>query len=187
MALEANRVEPAGFGQIVIATTPLCNEAKWITECPTVLTKLEAQNATSGSRVAVEGTTNIFLVDLATGEATFVATATYNPLTGSWPMSWPLVADEKFVIWTESFCGEPRGLTRIYDRATGEITELNVSDWLVLSDGRLGFGVQGATAVIDPVTLEYLAVLPELSGVSWSPDLRYAAVGQALGRAGVCD
>ena len=187
MALEANRVEPAGFGHIVIATTPLCNEAKWITECPTLLTKLEAQNATTGSRVAVGGTTNIFLVDLATGEATFVATATYNPLTGSWPMSWPLVADENYVIWTESYCGEPRGLTRIYDRATGQITELNVSDWLTLSDGRLGFGEQGATSVIDPVTLEYLAVLPELSGVSWSPDLKYAAVGQALGRAGVCE
>jgi hypothetical protein len=87
----------------------------------------------------------------------------------------------------ESYCGEPRGLTRIYDRATGQITELNASDWLTLSDGRLGLGEQGATTIIDPATLEYVAVLPELSGVSWSPDLRYAAVGQALGRVGVCE
>ena len=186
LAFEANKVEPAGPAEIVIATTPLCNEANWITDCPDVLAKLEAQNANTGTNVAAEGTTNIFLVDLTTGDATFVATATFNPVTGLWPMNWPLVANENFVAWTESYCGAPRGLTRIYDRATGKIAELSSSEWLVLANGRLGLGEQGATAAIDPATLEYVAVLPELSGVTWSPDLRYGAVGQGFGRGGVC-
>lgn len=187
LAFEANKVEPAGPAEIVIATTPLCNEANWITDCPEVLTKLEAQNANPGANVAVEGTTNIFLVNLLTGDATFVATTAYNAATGRWPMNWPLVANEHYVAWTESYCGEPRGVTRIYDRATGQITELSTSEWLVLADDRLGLGEQGATAILDPATLEYLSVLPELSGVSWSPDLRYAAVGQGFSRGGVCE
>jgi hypothetical protein len=154
-------------------------------ECYEVLANLEAQNPAPG-QIAVAGTTNIFLVNLTTGDATFVATATYNAATGRWPMSWPLVANEHYVAWTESYCGEPRGATRLFDRATGQIAELNSGDWLALADGRLGLGEQGATAVIDPATLQYLTVLPELAGVNWSRDLRYAAVGQGFGRAGVC-
>jgi hypothetical protein len=30
-------------------------------------------------------------------------------------------------------------------------------------------------------------VLPEKSGVSWSSDLHFAAVGQAIGRGSVCN
>jgi hypothetical protein len=187
LALEANKVEPAGPNHIVIATTPVCREANWITDCPAVLSKLEAQNANPDTQPSVEGTTNIFLVDMTTGDATFVATATYNAVTGRWPMNWPLAADENRVVWTESYCGNPRGLTRVFDRATGQISELNAGEWLVLSNGRLGFGELGGTAVIDPVTLGYVAVLPELSGVSWSPSLRYAAVGQGFSRGGVCE
>ena len=187
LAFQANKVEPAGPAEIVIATTPLCSEAGQLRDCHDVLANLEAQNPSPSGQAAVEGTTNIFLVDLTTGDATFVATATYNAATGRWPMNWPLVANKDYVAWTESYCGEPRGATRIYDRATGEITELNTSEWLVLADGRLGLGEQGATAVIDPATLEYLAVLPELAGVSWSRDLDYAAVGQGFGRGSVCD
>ncbi len=187
MAFEANKVAPAGHNEVVMATTPVCYEASWITDCYDVLSKLEAQSSSSGGQVAVEGTTNIFLVDLTTGDATFVATATYNASTGLWPMNWPLVANKDFVAWTESYCGDPKGVTRIYNRATGEITELDRGDWLVLADGRLGLGEQGATAIIDPGTLAYLAVLPELSGVSWSSDLRYAAVGQGFGRGSVCE
>lgn len=186
LAFEANAVQPAGPGEIVIATTPLCNEANWITDCPEVLSKLEAQAGAQGAPAAVQGTTNIFIVNLTTGEATFVATASFNARTGAWPMKWPLVANADFVAWTESYCGEPRGLTRIYNRATGQITELNVSEWLYLADGRLGIGENGATAIIDPLTFEYTAVLPELSGPTWSKDLRYAAVGQSFGRGSVC-
>jgi hypothetical protein len=184
-AFQANKVEPAGPDEIVIATTPLCAEAGLLKECYEVLANLEAQNPAPG-QIAVAGTTNIFLVNLTTGDATFVATATYNAATGRWPMSWPLVANEHYVAWTESYCGEPRGATRLFDRATGQIAELNSGDWLALADGRLGLGEQGATAVIDPATLQYLTVLPELAGVNWSRDLRYAAVGQGFGRAGVC-
>ena len=187
LAFEAIAVQPAGPNEIVIATTPLCNEANWIAECTLVLSKLEAQSGAQGGLAAVEGTTNIFIVDLSTGDSTFVATATYNARTGLWPMSWPLAANANFVVWTESYCGEPRGLTRVFDRATDQITELNASEWVYLAEGRLGVGENGATAIIDPATFEYRAVLPELSGVVWSSDLRYAAVGQNFGRGGVCE
>jgi hypothetical protein len=184
-AFQANKVEPAGPDEVVIATTPLCSEAGQIKDCFEVLANLEAQNPAPGA-AAVQGTTNIFLVNLTTGDATFVATASYNAQTGRWPMSWPLVANSQYVAWTESYCGEPRGLTRIFDRATGQISELNTTAWLTLAEGRLGLGEMGATAVIDPATLGYLTVLPELAGVSWSRDLRYAAVGQGFPRSGAC-
>jgi hypothetical protein len=182
-AFVANKVEPAGPAEVVIATVPVCPEAGSLTECYEVLARLEAQNP--GTRATVEGTTNIFVVDLATGEGYFVATATYNAATGGWPMNWPLVANEQFIAWTESYCGDPRGATRIYNRATGEIMELNASEWLVLAGGRLGLG-EGATAVLDAASFQYVATLPELAGASWSPDLRYAAVGQEFGRGSVC-
>lgn len=187
LAFEANTVQPAGPGEIVIATTPLCNEANWITDCPEVLSKLEAQSGAQGVPAAAQGTTNIFLINLASGEATFIATASYNARTGLWPMSWPLAANANFVVWTESYCGEPRGLTRVYNRETGQITELNSTEWVYLADGRMGIGENGATAIIDPLTFEYKAVLPELSGATWSKDLRYAAVGQSFGRPSVCE
>lgn len=187
MAFEANTVQPAGPAEVVVATTPVCYEAGWLTDCYEVLAKLEVQTSGTANRVTVEGTTNIFLVDLRTGTATFVASATYNASTGLWPMNWPLVANKDFVAWTESYCGEPKGVTRIYNRATGEITQINRTDWLVLADGRLGLGEQGATSIIDPATLQYVAVLPEITGVSWSPDLRYAGVGQNFARGSVCE
>lgn len=187
LAFEANKVESAGPAEIVIATPPVCQEAGRPADCHAVLAKLEGQNPGETDELRVEGSTNIFLVDILTGEATFVATASYNTSTGEWPMRWPMVANEDYVAWTESYCGEPAGRTRIYDRQSGEITEVNTSQWLVLSDGRLGLGEKGATAIIDPGTLEYETVLPELAGVSWSGDLRYAAVGQSFGRAGVCE
>ena len=187
MAFEANLVEPAGPGEVVIATTPVCYEASWITDCYDVLSKLEAQSPGAGAQTGVEGTTNIFIVNLTTGEATFVATATYNASTGLWPMNWPLVANENYVAWTESYCGNPAGMTRIYDRKTGTITELNQGNWLALAAGRLELGGKGSASIIDPSTLQYLSVLPDLSGINWSDDLRYAAVGQGLGRGDVCD
>jgi hypothetical protein len=101
-------------------------------------------------------------------------------------MNWPLAADENYVVWTESYCGEPRGLTRILNRATGEITELDQGHWVTLRNGRVGLGEFGAKAVVDPASLTYTTVLPELADVSWSADLRYAAVGQAFGHDGVC-
>jgi hypothetical protein len=187
MAFEANQVEPAGPGEVVIATTPVCYEASWISDCYDVLSKLEAQSSSTGGQATVEGTTNIFLVNLTTGEATFVSTATYNASTGLWPMNWPLVANQDYVAWTESYCGNPAGMTRIYDRKTGTITELNQGDWLALAGGRLELGSKGSAAIIDPATLQYVSVLPELSGVNWSGDLRFAAVGQGFGHGDVCE
>jgi hypothetical protein len=183
-AFVANQVEPAGPAEVVVATLPVCPEAGSLTECDGLLARLEAQNP--GVRATVQGTTNLFVVDMNTGDATFIATATYNAATDAWPMKWPLVANDQYIAWTESYCGDPRGATRIFNRATGEITELSASEWLVLSGGRLGLG-EGTTAVLDAAALQYVGVLPELAGASWSQDLRYAAVGQEFGREGVCN
>ena len=118
--------------------------------------------------------------------ASFVATATYNASVGFWPMNWPLVADASYVAWTESYCGQPTGQTRIFDRSSIQLTEVNVSGWLSLRDGRLGFGEFGPRSVFDPRTFQYAAMLPDVTDVSWSADMRYAAVGAALGHGGVC-
>ena len=101
-------------------------------------------------------------------------------------MNWPLVADSSRVAWTESYCGQPPGRTRILDRESAQLTELNLSAWLTLRNGQLGFGEFGATAVFDPEALEYTAVLPDVVDVSWSADMRWAAVGAAFGHGGLC-
>jgi hypothetical protein len=179
----ANQAAPAGPGEIVVATSPTCvAEDGTAIGCFELLDKIEKDNP----EATAQGSTNIFIVNLATGESTFVATATYNVTARSWPMAWPLVANESYVAWTESYCGNPSGLTRILDRSTGQITELNVSAWLTLRAGKLGLGEFGARSILDPKTFQFLTVLPQLGDVSWSGDLRYAAVGGAFGHGGIC-
>jgi len=179
----ANKVEPAGPGEIVVATTPACRGPdNALIECYEVLAKLE--NETPEAYIA--GTSNIYVVNLESGEASFVATATYNASVRFWPMNWPLVADASYVAWTESYCGQPSGQTRIFDRSTTQLTEVNVSAWLSLRDGRLGFGEFGPLSIFDPRAFQYTAVLPDVTDVSWSADMRYAAVGAAFGHGGLC-
>ncbi len=136
--------------------------------------------------------TNIFLVDIATGEASFVASSPITRIANH-----PLTANEKFVIWTDDYCNfTSPGRTRVYDRRTGRIMELDERLWVSLtSDGLIASGVFGAKTLIDPETFEYVFVLPAIvpgfegqsSGpdVSWSPDYRYASRGFAGGR-GAC-
>jgi DNA-binding beta-propeller fold protein YncE len=179
----ANKVEPAGPGEVVVATTPACRgHDNALVECYEVLAKLEQESP----EAFIEGVSNIYIVNLESGEASFVASAAYNASARSWPMNWPLVADASFVAWTESYCGQPAGRTRVFDRTTAQLTELNVSAWLSLRNGELGFGEFGATAVFNPRTFQYTTVLPDLTDVSWSADMRWAAVGAAFGHGGLC-
>jgi hypothetical protein len=182
-SFRANKVEPAGPGEVVVATTPACRGGDGsLVECYEVLAKL----AKESPETFVEGVSNIYIVNLESGNASFVATASYNASGRFWPLNWPLAADAATVTWTESYCGQPMGLTRIFDRASAELKELNVSAWVSLRNGQLGFGEFGATAVLDPSTMQYRVVLPEVTDVSWSADMRWAAVGAAFGHGGLC-
>jgi hypothetical protein len=126
-------------------------------------------------------TTNIFLVFIALGQAVFIATSpAYGP-------NWPLIADEDFVAWTEDYCAPAPGRTRLFDRGTSEIRELDATLWLdsFTPDGLLAAGAFGAEELIDPESLQYTAVLPP-SEAQWSSDYRYASVGQVGGHGGLC-
>lgn len=154
---------PAGHGELVVAT-PLATPA-------------------------ANGTTNIFIVEIATGEATFIATSQLSS------PNWPLAANEQYVMWTDDHCGDPPGRTRLYDRRTGLLTELLASFTAGFTPGGLiAAGAFGARALIDPVTLEYVAIVPDRApgalldtggDVSWSPDYRYFTRGVSGGH-GFC-
>ena len=134
------------------------------------------------------GTINIFIVKVTTGQAQFIATSRFSP------PSWPLGASADFVVWTEGYCGAAQGKTRVYDRRGGIVTELDQSLWVTMTPGGLiGAGEFGPAALIDPRSLQYVAVLPSKAGqtgpavdVSWSPDFKYASRGQAFGHGGYC-
>lgn len=130
------------------------------------------------------GRSNIFEVDPETGEATYVATADVTA------PGWPVVASEDIVAWSNDPCGlsgEPHGVV-VLGRESGSITELLPGGWVSAARGRvIGLDVFGPRALIDALSLEYLAVLPESTvDVQWTASLRYAAVGAALGHGGPC-
>lgn len=149
---------------------------------------------------AGEGFANIFLLDLDTRVATFVATSAAEPFR--FPKI-PLIANASYVVWTPSYCNGSyyfnsgdsnsieRGNTTIYNRATGAITEFADSAlWIAgfTPDGRLIDGGFGGTALIDPTTLTWDTVLPPGTGdVTWSPDYRYASRGEPSGHGGPCN
>ena len=189
LSFRAVKAAPAGPGELVLATNPRCGRADGsVAWCEDVAAELRATQDRAGNNpVYVQGTMNIFLVDIATGEAEFVATAAYRQHPFSWPLNWPLIASGEYVIWTEAYCAQRQGKTRVFERASGQITELDVSEWVRWHDGFVGFGAFTSHAIVDPRTLEYVAAVPrELSGVQWSEDFRYAAVGSVPGHGGLC-
>jgi hypothetical protein len=129
---------------------------------------------------------NIFEVDPQTGDATFIAS-----FSTSMPNS-PFAASERYIVWTENYCNinpshESDGRTRIYDRTTGILTELDAGLFVtdITPNGELADGTFGADALIDIESLTYTAKFPTNDRV-WSPDYRYAAVGQTVGHGGLC-
>jgi hypothetical protein len=165
LEFEALQATPAGPGWLAAATTP----------------------RTEGSPVPGErerGTVNIFLVQIATGRAEFVSTSVWSYA------NWPLVANAQYVIWTEDFCGFPdAGHTRIYNRTSQEIIEVDETLWLeALTDGgTLAVGAFGADALISLESLAYTVRLPDgIGDNAWSPDYRWASAGRSLGHGGLC-
>ena len=77
------------------------------------------------------GTTNIFLVDVASGRATFVATSIWaSP-------NWQVAASDDYVIWTDAYCDSPQGHSRMLDRRTGMIAEIDAALWPAFTPGGL--------------------------------------------------
>jgi hypothetical protein len=172
LEFEAYQALPAGPGSLAVATSPVLSG-------PVDMHGLQG------------GTLNIFIVDINSGRAQFVATSRYSP------PNWPLAANANYVMWTEDYCGQPPGSTWLYDRRDSRLTETNGSLWATFTPGGLiASGAFGATVLIDPATLEYKAVIPgqapdaegrgSAGDVSWSPDYRYASHGLAWGHGGLC-
>jgi len=162
LKLDAYRAVPAGPGWVAVATA--------------------IQDAGSpGPGGFRPGTTNVFLVDIASGAATFIATSPWVYA------NWPLVANDRYVAWTDAYCGQPQGTTKLYDRTTGQIFDLGQPLWLddFTRDGLLAEGGFGAKALIDLDTMTYRAVLPG-GELHWSPDWRFASVGRVGGHGGLC-
>ncbi len=159
LQFDASQAMPAGKGSLAVATVPV----------PAGEPNLQ------GFR---HGTTNVFLVDIATGKATFVA-------TGVAFMQFALAANDEYVLWTDNYC--ENGKSRLYDRTTGAITEIEATLWPAFTPGGLIIdGAFGGSALIDPKTLRYVATIPSGTDASWSPDYRYASRGISGGHGGVC-
>ena len=160
LQFEASAAVPAGKGTLAVATTGI----------------LTGPAGPNGYRHA---TTNVFLIDIKTAKATFVA-------TGSVYVQFTLVADDGYVVWTDNYCDG--GHTRIYDRRNKKITEVDATLWpAAMAGGLILDGPFGGRALIDPATLRYRAALPPGVGdTSWSPDHRYASLGQYGGHGGLC-
>lgn len=119
-----------------------------------VVTDIQSDAENPSSWPFEPGTRNLFTVDIATGEATFVATIS---VLGGVPFS----ASEKYITWTEDYCSTD-DVTVLLDRETGEATRIIGGSWIEVTPTNLlgdGWGF-GAQALIDPETMEYLTVLP---------------------------
>ncbi|MFA7297576.1 MAG: hypothetical protein WC211_10415, partial [Dehalococcoidia bacterium] len=134
----------------------------------------------------VEGVASLHLINVDTQEVTFVATARQR-------FPGDLEADGRYVAWVENACQYDEvhgflGELRVWDRATGMITAFEGEEWVAdLSEGHIAIGAFGPKAWYDLADGSLTAAVPtsgELAG--WSPDLRYASVGNLLGHGGRC-
>ena len=147
------------------------------------------------------GRSNIYLLEIATGKATFVATA----LPGK--DNFPFSASAESILWTDNYCGPatsartPAGPISLFDRKTGNLARIDPSSVAnpgtdirgvrLTPSGLIAAGSFGAKYLIDPATLEYKAVIPGRpdgygGDVSWSSGFRYASHGPYGGHGGLC-
>jgi hypothetical protein len=128
---------------------------------------------------------NIFLIDILSGQAEFIATTDAES-----DVDFPLAANRAYVVWTPNYCGAAPGATRIYDRETGQLTELSDARLWVSAfapGGRLVDGPFGGEALVDVAALAWDSVLQPSDGETiWSPDYRYASRGITSGTRTIC-
>lgn len=163
LRFDADRAMPAGPGALLIATTPI---------------EMGQRDAEGRFTLA----SNLFLVDIASGAATFIATA--NATTTEF-MQLPLAANERYIAWTDNYCGG--GTTYLFDRQAGDMYDLGQTLWPreFTPDGLLAEGAFGVRTLIDVATPAYRVVLPG-GEPQWSPDWRYASIGRVGGHGGLC-
>ncbi len=140
----------------------------------------------------VGGQSNIFLIDVKAGAASFIATAAIR--AGNWPFA----ANEKYVMWTDNYCSDNRGQVNLFDRTTRQLIRIDDGAttyeqsynlrWVKFTpSGLIAAGAFGARYLVDPTTMKYVTVLPAGPGdVSWSSDYRYASHGPTGGHGGLC-
>ena len=140
--------------------------------------------AAGAGHIAVEtlpngGTHNVFLISIATGQATFLGTARVS-------FNDSFAADEQRVIWGDGTCLDPPGDLLVYDRKTGGLVAAPLGFASLTSSGDIAAGAFGALAILDPTTFATIASIPQGSDVHWSPDYRFAAHGTVGGHGGLC-
>jgi hypothetical protein len=131
--------------------------------------------------LGVNGLTNVYLVTLPAGTSTYIGTAPYS-------FTIPLAGTSDYIAWTDQFCGagSPKAVV-LYDRRTTAFTRIDSNEAVTFSSGGLlGFGSFGAKALVDPSTLQYVAVLPDQGDIAWSPDYHFASGGATGGHGGPC-
>jgi hypothetical protein len=167
LRFDAYSAVPAGPGMLAIATPPEITQ-------PEIRSEAEYEPA--------RGTLNVFLIDVRTGAAAFVATSSW--VSGNWP----LVANERFVAWTERYCDfRSPGRTRVYARASGRIDEFDRGFWLdaITVDDVLVAGAFGAKDLIALMPPSHLFSL-HASDTQASEDRRYISAGRPFGHGGLC-
>jgi hypothetical protein len=163
LKFEAFRAVPAGRGSLAVATS----------------LNIAGEPDASGHR---NGTTNVFLVDIATGEATFIATAGWSRL------NWPLAASDSYVVWTPDFCADEPGRTTLYDRRSGEMRGLNASLWVraITDENVLVAGAFGPKELIDLERNAYRFSLDGAGDTTGTSDYGYISAGMFGGHGGLC-
>jgi hypothetical protein len=164
--IEALRVTGGVAGELLVATTPQCS-----TPGVTRVSCLDVAKGLGLRSAPADAPTNIFSVDIATGEATYIATGTYT-FDMSYVQNWSLDADENYVVWNGAYCFQRENGLKIYDRKTGAIRETTLG-YTHVRNGRLGVGEFSAKSLYDAATLQLIAELPRVV-FRWSDDYRYA-------------
>ena len=98
--------------------------------------------AAGAGHIAIEtlangGTTNVFLVSIATGQASFLGTARVS-------FNDSFAADDQRVIWSDGTCLNPPGDLFVYDRKTGELVAAPLSFATLTPSGDIAVGGFGA-------------------------------------------
>ncbi len=132
-------------------------------------------------------TSNIFVGDIGTKTASFIATTQVS-------VQVLLAANERYIAWNERYCEQDgtrwTRTVMLYDRESRVLTELETDMAVFMFDGtRLGFSYSGfgADAWFDLDTMEWREVMPaNVIHTNWSADRRYAALGGFGGHGGLC-